>query len=578
MKKGLIIGGGVVLAAAVVLFILKPWKNLENHIVFPFIAHQQPLTDPHLPSSTPLSDKLDEVLFDGLFNVSATRGGITYEDGLAELVDIRKGNRAYDVVLRLKPRKKWHNSYEIKTNEDGDTVIGEKEAVYFTARDLNFTLRRIQRLGSLSPDFLLLSQSMERLEFVGPDDNNEIIFRFKPIRDWSSDDVKEMLSFKILPYDSDVMARQYTIGTGPYMKAGQGTDGIHFLKNPAENAWVEHVDLKPFIDNSTYTTELSNGNINVLLSTPYGALSPILDDTSDFFVKSNISTTNFALLFNTQRLNREQRKALRALISNKVVMDRVYKVGTPQQRHIVDYKGNRDNYDDYLNYSLFPSTSYYVEENIVEPLREKGAPDLSLLPDSIVIQATLNYGYREEYSDLIEIFNDPALFKGRLRARAVGNEELKKGNYDALLIAISGYRNNFFFNLYNIFLREPDLSLHKINLVTDSDGRGNRSFNTASFAGDNNFFRLDLSSRNGEYDDVYTLLDYVYGFMSTREVSDRHEYARRIDLLDQEMALGCWLFSLPSTAYFSRQFDEKSINLYGHAAQLSTIEKWREKK
>ncbi|HHM02251.1 MAG TPA: hypothetical protein ENJ15_04505, partial [Caldithrix abyssi] len=126
MKKGLIIGGGVVLAAAVVLFILKPWKNLENHIVFPFIAHQQPLTDPHLPSSTPLSDKLDEVLFDGLFNVSATRGGITYEDGLAELVDIRKGNRAYEVVLRLKPRKKWHNSYEIKTNEDGDTVIGEK--------------------------------------------------------------------------------------------------------------------------------------------------------------------------------------------------------------------------------------------------------------------------------------------------------------------------------------------------------------------------------------------------------------------------------------------------------------------
>ncbi|HED10785.1 MAG TPA: hypothetical protein ENJ10_08855 [Caldithrix abyssi] len=578
MKKGLIIGGGLVLAAAIVLFILKPWKNLDNHIVIPYIAHQQPLIDPHLPSSIPLSDKLDEVLFDGLFNVSATRGGITYEDGLAELVDIRKGNRAYEVVLRLKPRKKWHNSYEIKTNEDGETVIEDKKAVYFTARDLNFTLRRIQRLGSLSPDFLLLSQSMERLEFSGPDDNNEIIFRFKPIRDWSSDDIKEMLSFKILPYDSDVMAREYTDGTGPYMDAGRETEGIHFLKNPAETANVEHVDLKPFIDNSTYTTELNNGNINVLLSTPYGALSPILDDTSDFFVKSNISTTNFALLFNTQRLNREQRKALRALINNKVVMERFFKVGSPQQRHIVDYKGNRDNYDDYLNYSLFPSTSYYVEENIVEPLKDKGTPDLSLLPDSIVIQATLNFGYREEYSDLIEIFNDPALFSGRLRARAVNNEELKKGNYDALLIAISGYRNNFFFNLYNIFLREPDLSLHKINLVTDSDGKGNRSFNTASFAGDNNFFRLDLSAQGDEYNDIYTLLDYVYGFMSTREVSDRHEYARRIDLLDQEMALGSWLFSLPSTAYFSRQFDEKSINLYGHAAQLSTIEKWREKK
>ena len=44
------------------------------------------------------------------------------------------------------------------------------------------------------------------------------------------------------------------------------------------------------------------------------------------------------------------------------------------------------------------------------------------------------------------------------------------------------------------------------------------------------------------------------------------------------MALGTWLFSLPSLAYFSTQFDEKSIDLYGTASQLSTIEKWREKK
>jgi hypothetical protein len=44
------------------------------------------------------------------------------------------------------------------------------------------------------------------------------------------------------------------------------------------------------------------------------------------------------------------------------------------------------------------------------------------------------------------------------------------------------------------------------------------------------------------------------------------------------MALGSWLFSLPSLAYFSTQFDEKSIDLYGVASQLSTIEKWQEKK
>ena len=74
------------------------------------------------------------------------------------------------------------------------------------------------------------------------------------------------------------------------------------------------------------------------------------------------------------------------------------------------------------------------------------------------------------------------------------------------------------------------------------------------------------------------MLDYIYGFMSTREVYDRQEFARRIDLLDQELALGAWLFSLPSTAYFSTQFDASSIDMYGVASQLSTIEKWREKK
>jgi hypothetical protein len=65
--------------------------------------------------------------------------------------------------------------------------------------------------------------------------------------------------------------------------------------------------------------------------------------------------------------------------------------------------------------------------------------------------------------------------------------------------------------------------------------------------------------------------------MSTREIGDKQVYAQFIDQLDQKLALGCWLFSLPSLAYFSTQFDNSTIDLYGTASQLSTIEKWRQK-
>ena len=63
------------------------------------------------------------------------------------------------------------------------------------------------------------------------------------------------------------------------------------------------------------TTELKNKNINVLLSTPFGALSPILRDSTEFFYKSSIATTFFALYFNTQRLSLDQRKAVRKLVT-----------------------------------------------------------------------------------------------------------------------------------------------------------------------------------------------------------------------------------------------------------------------
>lgn len=572
-KKYLFIGGGVLIAIAIVLyFVLSP--NLKGKIVIPYISHQKPIMDPHIPSNVPIADKLDEVLYDGLFNISANPSGVTYEDGLGEFVGIDANNV---VTVRLKPNIKWHESYKIMLNK-GKVEITPQEAVYFIANDLRFTLKRIQRLGSLSPDYVLVGQAVEYFDFMGPDDNNEIKFQFKGDRIWTEDDIKEVLSFKILPHTATYNQLNYTDGTGPYMYAGEYKDVIYFPKNPAGTAHIGEVILQPFIDNSTFTTELSRGKINTLLRTPFGALSPILSDTSDFFYKSNISNTFFAILFNVQRLNREQRKALRALIDSKKVIDRFYKVGTKQQRHIVDYKGHHDNYDDYLNYSIFPSSSYYVEEKIVEPDTTPSMPDLSVLPDSVVIVTNLNYGFREELSALVEILNDPEISKGKIKVMAVSNEEIKKGHYDAVLVPVTNYRSNFLFDLYDLFLREPDLATHKIHLITDSDGMGHRAININSFQADKNFFRLDAIRDSNERSDIVKLLHYIYTFMSTREIGDKQAYARMIDQLDQEMALGKWLFSLPSLAYFSTQFNPTSIQLYGVASQLSTIEKWQEKK
>jgi hypothetical protein len=199
-----------------------------------------------------------------------------------------------------------------------------------------------------------------------------------------------------------------------------------------------------------------------------------------------------------------------------------------------------------------------------------------VLPDTLRIKACMNYGFREEYAELIDILNDPTVTKGKVKVLAVTNDEIKRGDYDALLIAVSGYRSNFLFDLYNVFLREPDLETYKINLLTEPDAKGNPVVATSSFQADHNFFHLD--SRTGsEIPDVNQLLQYVYGFMSTHQIGDKQEYARRIDELEHEMCLGVWMFSLPSLAYFSTQFDPTSIDLYGVASQLSTIKKWRER-
>jgi hypothetical protein len=560
----------VLVAAALYYFFVRP--DLSGEIVIPYIAHQKPAIDPHLPSSNALSDKLDEVQFDGLFNLSANPSGVVYENGLGELLGVDKENV---VSIRLQTNKKWHDSFPVVVQDDKMTV-NKGPGHFFSAKDLNFTLKRIQSLGSLSPDYILVSQAVDNFAFEGPDTQNVVRFKFRGDRIWKEADIKEVLSFKMLPATAEMNELNYRIGTGAYLSLPPKEGVSNYFRTPGGLAKIPNINLAPFIDNSTYPTEMKNGSINVMLETPFGSLSPILEKRERFFTKSNISTAFFALLFNVERLNREQRRELRKLISAREVVDRFFRVNTPQQRNIIDYKGNRNNFTDYINHSIFPSTSYYIEEKIIEPPPEEGSANVSVLPDTVRIQACLNYGFREEYGELITILNTPGLFENRLRVTAVTNEELKKGNYDAVLIAFSGYRSNFLFDLYDIFLRDPDLETYKVNLMTTQDPRGLVSVSPISLQPEKNFFRLDAERNPVERNDILELLQNTYGFMSTRQVGDKQEFARRVDVTERRMCLGKWLFSLPSLAYFNTQFDSTSIDLYGVASQLSTIKKWKE--
>jgi hypothetical protein len=557
-------------AGALYWFVFR--KDLSGQIVIPYIAHQKPRIDPHVPSTVPIADKLDEVVFDGLFNYTATPSGVVYENGLGELMGIDTKNV---VTVRLKPYRKWHSSFSVAMDKK-EVTITPKPDVPVTAQDLRFTLSRIQKLGSLSPDYILVSQAVPDFSFGGPNDNGEIQFQFRGDRTWSQDDIKEILSFKILPANSDMEAQQYTIGTGPYMLCGEYEDMIYFQKMPGSLVNITDLILKPFIDNSTYTTELKNHNINVLLSTPFGTVSPILRDSTDYFYKSSIATAFFALYFNTQKLSVEKRKAVRSIINNRAVLDRFFKIGTPQQRHIANYRGPGDNYQEYLNYSVFPTTSYYIEDSVVIPVKDQGGADLSVLTDTIRIQTCLNFDFREELAALVEILNDPALSQGKIKATAVSNAEIAQGNYDAVLVVSTGYRSNFLFDLYNVFLREPDFGAYHVNLQTIFDAKGKTAVSGQSFNADKNFFRLDLAREFPERTDVKLLLDYLYLFMSSREIGDKQQAAILIDQLEQKLALGSWLFSLPSLAYMSTQFDAGTIDMYGAASQMSTIEEWRE--
>jgi hypothetical protein len=572
MKKYIIIGLVLVAIGVAVYFLFFLGPGMADKIVIPYIAHQRPTIDPHLPASDPLSDKLDEVQFEGLFNISANPSGIVYNDGLGEFVSISPQNV---ITIRLKTRKQWHDSYRVAT-EDKKVKITKESDHNFSAEDLRFTLKRIQSLGSLSPDYILVAQALRTFDFEGPDANGEIKFKFFDTRIWTEPDIKEVLSFKIIPANSQMNALSYTIGTKSYLAVLQQSGVPNYIKKPDGIALISNVVLAPFVDNSTFATEMKNKKINLMLETPFGAESPILQDGSAFFPKSNTSTVFFAILFNIERLNKEQRIELKKLLDNKALVDRFYKVGTPQQRHIVDFRNNRDNYADYLNRSVFPATSYYIEEKIIPPAESRSEPNIAILPDTVRIKACVNFGFREEYQELIDILNDPALFRGKIRATAVSNDDIRDGKYDAVLVAFSGYRSNFLFDLYNVFLREPNLETYKINLQTEIDQSGKEKPLPGSMQANKNFFHMDPVTNTTEAADIKTMLQYVHGFMSTRNIGDKQAYALRVHDQEQKMALGSWLFSLPSLAYFSKQFDSTSIDLYGVASQLSTIEKWKE--
>ena len=106
----------------------------------------------------------------------------------------------------------------------------------------------------------------------------------KEDRIWKDSDIKEVLSFKILPGNSEMNAANYLVGTTPYMAIPQKSGVPNFHKTPDGGAFITNVNLAPFIDNSTFTTEMKNGSINTLLETPFGSLSPILSDTEKFFI------------------------------------------------------------------------------------------------------------------------------------------------------------------------------------------------------------------------------------------------------------------------------------------------------
>ena len=160
--------------------------------------------------------------------------------------------------------------------------------------------------------------------------------------------------------------------------------------------------------------------------------------------------------------------------------------------------------------------------------------------------------------------NQPILSRRKLLALPAG---LTATAYAQPVRAADGYVD---------ILRQPDLATYRINLEVAEDAKGAQAVSPGSLRKGNNFFGLAAAADSPDKTDVNQFLEYLYGFMATRNIGDKQEYARRIDGLEHGLGLGAWLFSMPSLAYFGTQFDSTSISLYGVASQLSTIKQWRE--
>jgi hypothetical protein len=265
------------------------------------------------------------------------------------------------------------------------------------------------------------------------------------------------------------------------------------------------------------------------------------------------------------------------LLNNRKIIEAFYRIGDKQQREIVDFKGNRNNYYDYLNYSVFPTTSYYIEDSVVIPNKNIQEPSLVVFRDTIKIAVNLNYGFREELSELFEIINNPLISKGIVKTFVADERQILNGEYDAILLPFVGYRSNFLFDLYDIFLRNPDLTAYRINLRLTENAKGQKILDYNGITSNTNFFRINLRDQYENLSRFREFYDYVFGFMETTNIGDKQYYAMKVDELESELKLGAWLFSLPSLAYFSTQFEKNTVLLYGIASQLSTIEKWKEK-
>ena len=103
------------------------------------------------------------------------------------------------------------------TQKDDNITIAHVRDHYFAAADLRFSIKRIMAVGSLSPDYILLTQAMEDPGFDGPDSAGVIRFHFRENRIWKDADIKEVLSVKIIPDGSPMNALNYAVGTAPYL-------------------------------------------------------------------------------------------------------------------------------------------------------------------------------------------------------------------------------------------------------------------------------------------------------------------------------------------------------------------------